>query len=448
MGATELRVILFGEGQEVASWWSLLGARGCVVTHSSVPSEIWRNPPDLVLAVCRPDQAAEIASAAGVLASPPALALLTGAPNPLSGLVGAVIQAKREWEATFDAVVDPVALLDGEGTVRRANLGFARDLDLPIRDVVGRRYADLLGVGEDGDLVTASLRDGLPRTGEARYPGLRGLRQVTVSPLPEADGSRGLIAILKDVSELREHQERLLQAARLADVGQLAAGVAHEINTPLASIALRAEALLRASADEILLAQPAFANFPRHLRAIDDEIFRCKKIIGALLEFSRARPADVRETDLNAVCENASDLLAHPMRLKQVRLDLEPAPGLPRVRADEGQIRQALVALLVNALDACRPGGLVRLTTAWEEGVVRVTVADDGVGIPREHLDKIFTPFFTTKPVGQGTGLGLAVCHGVVAAHGGRIEVVSEPGRGTSVSLLLPAGIPPGAGAA
>jgi PAS domain S-box-containing protein len=440
MGAPELRVTLFGRDPEADEWASILGARGCRVSRADTAADLWRSGTDLVLAMGGPRDATLIAGAAAESDAPPALALLTGSPHPLTRVVRAVIQAKREWEGTFDAVVDPVALLDGEGTIRRANLGLARDLGLSIRDVVGRPYHDLLGPGEGDDPVVASLRDGLPRTGEVRYARLPGLRQVTVSPLPEADGPRGLIAILKDVSELREQQERLLQAARLADVGQLAAGVAHEINTPLAAIALRAEGLLRAARDEGLLAQPAFQNFPRYLQAIDEEIFRCKKIIAALLEFSRARPPEVHDTNLNALCDNASDLLQHQMRLKQVRLEVALDPELPLLRADEGQLRQALVALLVNALDACGPGGCVRLTTAREEGLVRVSVGDDGVGIPREYIDKIFSPFFTTKPVGQGTGLGLAICHGVVTAHGGRIEVESEPGRGTRVSLLLPTG--------
>jgi two-component system NtrC family sensor kinase len=126
------------------------------------------------------------------------------------------------------------------------------------------------------------------------------------------------------------------------------------------------------------------------------------------------------------------------MRLKQVRLALRLEPGLPRLQADEGQIRQVLVALLMNALDACRASGAVVVETAREEDGVRLLVEDDGAGIAPENLDKVFTPFFTTKPAGRGTGLGLAVCHGVVTAHGGRITISSEVGRGTRVSVFLP----------
>jgi signal transduction histidine kinase len=439
MGAGEVRVTVVGTGPDADEWASILGARGCRVSRVPSADDHHEAEAELVLALATRGEAVHIAATESSRPSPPPLALLAGDPHPLTRVVRAVVQAKREWEGTFDAVVDPIALLDAEGIVRRANLALASALDCRIQEMCGRPFHELLGPAEGDDPVLASLRDGLARTGELRYARLPGLRQVTVSPLPEA-APPGLVAILKDVSQQREHQERLMQAARLADVGQLAAGVAHEVNTPLAAIALRAERLLRMSQDEALRAQPAFRDFPRYLQSIDDEIYRCKKIVAGLLEFSRARPPEVRETDLNALCARAAELLAHQMRVKQVRLEVSAAPDLPPLRADEGQIRQAVVALLVNALDACGPGGSVRLTTAHEGGFMRVTVRDDGVGIAREDLGKIFTPFFSTKPVGQGTGLGLAICHGVVTAHGGRIEVESEPGRGTQVSMLLPEG--------
>jgi two-component system NtrC family sensor kinase len=215
--------------------------------------------------------------------------------------------------------------------------------------------------------------------------------------------------------------------------------VAHEINTPLASIALRAESLLKTAADPQLQAVDSFKNFPRYLKTIDEEIFRCKKIIGALLEFSRVRRPETRVTDLNALAEKAADLVGHQMMLKQVTLSLKLETGLPHIRADDGQLRQALIALLMNALDATPPAGHVEVETHRDGAdAVVLTVADDGSGISPENLDKIFTPFFTTKPVGQGTGLGLAICHGIVASHGGKIRVDSEVGKGTRLSLVLP----------
>jgi two-component system NtrC family sensor kinase len=195
--------------------------------------------------------------------------------------------------------------------------------------------------------------------------------------------------------------------------------------------------------DPRLLAIDSFKNFPRYLKTIEEEIFRCKKIIGSLLDFSRVRKPEVRESDLNALAEKAADLVGHQMKLKQVTVSVRLDPTLPRVPADEGQLRQALLALLMNALDATPSGGHVEIETRREgPDAVALTVADSGVGIPPQNLDKIFSPFFTTKPVGQGTGLGLAICHGIVASHGGEIRVESEVDKGTRLSLVLPVSRP------
>jgi two-component system NtrC family sensor kinase len=437
----ELEVALLGHAAEIDAWAAILGRRGHRVSRADEATELDGRSADLVIAVVPSSEVAALAE----LSRPggPALALLVGEGHPLTELVRTILQAKRDWETAFDAVVDPVAIVDPNGTVRRANLALARELGLEIRSVVGRPFTVLLGEAEGEDPVALCLADGAPRTVEVRYANLPGIHLVTTSPIEGEGGAGGVVATFKDMSGQREQQERLQQASRLADVGQLAAGVAHEINTPLASIALRAEALLRHADDPGLTAQPAFEKFPRYLRAIDEEIFRCKKIIGALLDFSRSRPPEVRSTDLNALCENAADLLGHQMRLKQVRLALRLEPDLPRLQADEGQLRQVLVGLLMNALDACRASGTVRVETSHEGDAVRLLVADDGVGIAPEHLDKVFTPFFTTKPPGRGTGLGLPVCHGVVTAHGGRIELQSELGRGTRVSVSLPVSAEP-----
>jgi two-component system, NtrC family, sensor kinase len=248
-----------------------------------------------------------------------------------------------------------------------------------------------------------------------------------------------LVVILKDVTELKEQRERMLQGARLADIGLLAAGVAHEINTPLASIALRAESLQRSAADPAFQSIEAFKKFPRYLKTIEEEIFRCKKIIGALLEFSRTRPREVKSVDLNQLAEKAVDLVSHQMRLKQVALSLQLDPRLPVIEADDGQLRQALLALLMNALDATPPQGHVGIETRREgDKRVSLSVIDDGSGIAPENIDKVFSPFFTTKPLGEGTGLGLAICHGIVSAHGGEIRVESEVGKGTRIALELP----------
>jgi signal transduction histidine kinase len=428
MGARVMeRVAVLGSGADAESWAELLAERVRVARDDTAGA-------DLVL---------EFRGAEGDAV--PSAVVSGPADHPLTRLVESLAQAKREWEEAFDAVVDPVAILDPEGVVTRANARLAAVVGRAVDAVVPCPYRELLGDAVGGaDPVAETLRDGRPRTQEARFSRVPGVHLVTASPLRKG----GLVATLKEVTELKEQQRLLEQASRLADVGQLAAGVAHEINTPLASIALRAESLLAAAADPGLAGLPAFRNFPRYLKTIDEEVYRCKKIIGALLEFSRSRKPEVRDADLNALAETAAELVRHPMRLKQVELKLDLDPALPDVRADDGQLRQVLLALLLNALDATAAGGHVRLATRGGPEAVALTVEDDGAGIPPELLDKVFTPFFTTKPVGRGTGLGLAICHGIVEAHGGEIRIESEPGRGTRVGVTLPRRPPAGRPAA
>jgi two-component system, NtrC family, sensor kinase len=444
-GRGAVRVAVLGESRDAEDWIEALTRRAIEVIRVDGVSGIAAAGAGHLLAFATPRDASSLAASLAAQADLPPVTLLLsadGGDHPHTRLVKALVEAKAEWEGTFDAIVDPVALLDMQGTVVRANLGLARVVARSIVEIVDTDYKALLGAPEKGspDPIAASLQDGLPRTEEARYSNLPGVQQVTTSPFTGAGGVRhGVVVLLKDMSEAKEQQERLLQASRLADIGQLAAGVAHEINTPLASIALRAESLLRSASDPRLQEIDSFKNFPRYLKTIDEEIFRCKKIISALLDFSRVRKPEVRETDLNSLAERAADLVGHQMKLKQISLTLALDPELPRIQADDGQLRQAIIALLMNALDATSGGGNVEVTTRQEgPEMVSLTVADDGPGIPPEHLGKIFSPFFSTKPVGQGTGLGLAICHGIITSHGGEIRVESEVGRGSRFALVLP----------
>lgn len=440
------RVAVFDHGKSRGDWLAMLARQSVELVRAERVEDLASMDVDHVVAWVTPDEAARLAAALAARPRTPPVTMMTGASeaeHPQTLLIKTLVEAKQEWEATFDAILDPLAIVDRQGIVHRANLGFAEALGLDIRKVVGRGFRDLLGPAVAGtDPIAMSLEDSEARTAEARYEALPAIHLVTISPWRDDDGAlSGLVVHLKDLSPQKEQQQRLEQAARLADIGQLAAGVAHEINTPLASIALRAESLLRSGQEPALLALESFKNFPRYLKTIEEETYRCKKIIRALLEFSSSRKPKTQPTDLNALAERAADLIGHQMRLKQVDLRLSLAPGLALVPADDGQLRQVLLALLMNALDATRAGGHIDVETGRRDpGQVVLAVRDDGHGIPPEIRDKIFSPFFTTKPFGEGTGLGLAICHGIVTSHGGTIEVESEPGQGTRFSVLLPTG--------
>jgi len=440
---TRLRVAILGNSPDSDDWALALEGRSIEVVRPSDLDGLLRERPDLAIVSADAREARGVLERCSALPDAPALTLLVGGnggPHPHTGLVRAVMRAKRDWESTFDVIDDPIAILGPDGVVSRANRGFARIAGLPVAEVVSRFHGELLPQPESGPCpISESLADGEARTREVEYAGTLGTRLVTIYPLDDVTGKGRLLVILKDVTQIKEQRELLFQAARLNDIGQLAGGVAHEINTPLASIALRAESLARAAEDAQLKRIDSFKNFPRYLKTIQEETLRCKKIISALLEFALSHKPEVRQTDLNGLCERAADLLRHEMGLKAIELRLDLAPDLPKIEADESRLSQALVALLMNALDFTQKEGHVSIETRRLGGdEVTLAVSDDGLGVAQENIDKIFQPFFTTKPTGVGTGLGLALAHGIVTAHGGRIDVESEPGAGTRFDVTLP----------
>ncbi|HEY7675573.1 MAG TPA: GAF domain-containing protein, partial [Candidatus Methylomirabilis sp.] len=257
--------------------------------------------------------------------------------------------------------------------------------------------------------------------------------RMTRAPLrTEGDAVTYAILLIEDITERKRLERQVLTAEKLAAVGGLAAGVAHELNNPLATIAGCAEGLLDRLRGPDLRAVEGIADFAEYLRIIEEETYRCKEITGALLQFVR-EPGRAREpADLNAALEKALTLVSHQPRFRTLTLRSELAPGLPPARVNEGQIRQVFLSLLLNALEATPGEGILTvrsLALAEPDGPkVAVEFEDQGAGIAPEHLPRIFEPFFTTKPAGKGTGLGLAICQGIVTEHGGRIDVRSQVG--------------------
>lgn len=255
-----------------------------------------------------------------------------------------------------------------------------------------------------------------------------------------AVSGRGELAALGEsfndmVANVRAAREELLRKEKLASVGQLAAGVAHEINNPLGTILLYADTMRR----EL----PADDPRQRDFKMIMDETVRCKRIVGDLLNFARQRQLMVKRTDLNALVEQTVLELAAQPGMQGIQLAPVLDPALPAIEADESQIRQVLVNLLLNAADAMSGKGRLTVTTRPIAGeTVELTVRDTGAGIPPERMKDIFTPFFTTKPVGKGTGLGLSIVYGIIKMHQGQITVDSVVGQGTTFTITLPTRLP------
>lgn len=269
--------------------------------------------------------------------------------------------------------------------------------------------------------------------------------RISKIPMRLGDGAvTHVITIGEDVTEWKEAQERFSQAEKLAAIGQLAAGVMHEINNPLATIAACAESLELRLDDMRQAGHAPPVDSADFLRIIDQEVHRCKRIVDGLLDFSRPRSVVKSATDINEVIEQTIFLVKHHSRFKKLRMTTALDNALPRVHANQEQLVQVFMALLINALDSMEDAETGAITihtrrgTSSAEAVV-AEVIDEGHGIPGSETSKIFEPFYSTKAPGRGTGLGLSIVYGIVSEHGGRIEVDSEPGAGSTFRILLPA---------
>ena len=255
----------------------------------------------------------------------------------------------------------------------------------------------------------------------------------------EAGGRKLYTVILRDISLRKQLEEQLRQTERLAELGTLASGMAHEIGTPMNVILGRAEFLQRKTKDP---------DTAKGLQTIIDQVERITRIMNQLLTFARRRPIERRPTNLNKVVVDTLEMVRERFKRHRIELKTDLAPILPLVEADPDQIGQVILNLAINALHAIGNEGALHVGTsvaAVLDGsggaatdMVELSVSDSGHGIAPEDLDKIFNPFFTTKEVGKGTGLGLTVVHGIVQEHGGQIKVESETQKGTTFRILLP----------
>ncbi|PYP58088.1 MAG: hypothetical protein DMD40_06410 [Gemmatimonadetes bacterium] len=306
-------------------------------------------------------------------------------------------------------------------------------------EVLDRQPRELLKLEFDrvfatGEIQTVEMDS--QTTGEARH------YRITKIPMRlDGEDISHVITIGEDVTAWRQAQQRLGQSEKLAAVGQLAAGVMHEINNPLATILACSEALSLRTPD---LPEPERPAQEEYLRIIDTEVQRCRRIVDGLLDFSRPKQSAPKvAADINAIIEQTLFLLKHHERFKWLTIERQLEPGLPQFPADAERLVQCFMALMLNAMDAMNSRGVLTVHThrnPQRSDEIMAEFIDTGTGIRQEDLPKIFEPFFTTKPQGRGTGLGLSVAYGIVEEHRGRIEVESQMGVGTNFKVFLPVG--------
>ncbi len=239
--------------------------------------------------------------------------------------------------------------------------------------------------------------------------------------------------------ELERAYKHLAQAEKMVSLGKLAAVVAHEINNPLAGILTYTKLILR-MADKGFDGSHRLTEARNYLHVIEGESRRCGTIVKNLLTFSRQAPLNPQKNDLNAIVVRCLLLVNHQLELQAIDLERELTEVIPPLYCDSNQVQQALLALLMNAIEAMPNGGRLRVATTYDAAhrACRVSIRDEGPGIPEEVLPRIFEPFFTTKEDGKGVGLGLAIAYGIVQMHGGNIEVHSAPLKGTTFTVVLP----------
>lgn len=264
--------------------------------------------------------------------------------------------------------------------------------------------------------------------------------EIRTFPLSQNGQSPSMvIEYIKDVSEKRKMEEQLLQSSKLAAIGTLSAGIAHEINNPLSSIAYAAEVAANHLKTGDASNSGTRSEIARHLKTVQSEVYHCKAITQGLLDFSRESETERDLCDMNDVVISTLALLDFKTKKKNVSIRMNLGPAEAYLIGDRARLKQVMFNVLSNALDAVSEGGKIRLAVRKEGDIVLTEITDDGVGIASENLGNILDPFYTTKPVGQGAGLGLAVCYGIIRKHKGEMSISSPGhGRGTSVTFRLP----------
>ena len=347
-----------------------------------------------------------------------------------------VRHAKEQWETAFDALSEGMALVDERGEIRRANRALAGLLRLPLERVLGTPLAPHLSDRSPAlaDLFEAARRGDSPPPLVFRSDLLDRTVRVNAARMRDPAAGRSVVVLVEDVTEQHALEAQLIQSEKLAAVGQLVSGVAHELNNPLTSIA---------GLSEFLLEQKELGKGDRgHLKVINEQAERAGRIVRNLLTFARKGSAEETRVDLNDVVQRTLLLMAYELKLREVDVDRDLATLLPEVLGDRHALQQVVLNLLTNAAQAVQqnpPGRLRRVSLrTWFDGQIHLRVHDTGPGIPDQVLSHLFTPFFTTKEPGKGTGLGLSITYSIVQSHGGQITVERPPEGGAAFRVDLP----------
>ena len=352
-------------------------------------------------------------------------------------LVELLSSGKREWEQTVDAFNQAICYVDPHGAVRRANRMFAELIKLPVTALPGRPWMTLLPPSWVEPVARLLTPEGASPPVEVRA----GERTLLVTAIA-AGGPGAAVLLFEDQSEKRRLQDQLLQSEKMSAIGQLIAGVAHDLNNPLASVVGFSDLLGEAPDVPPRLAEP--------LAIIRQEAERASAIVRNLLSFARRQEGERQPQSIRPILESTHQLLKNQLLAARIELTLTFEPGLPEVEVHANQIKQVFVNIINNAAQAISStrarerGGRIEIATKCEPDGLSVNISDNGPGIPEAVAQRVFEPFFSTKSEGEGTGLGLSISLGIVKEHGGNISVDpggAGSGRGATFTVELPTGV-------
>jgi two-component system NtrC family sensor kinase len=339
---------------------------------------------------------------------------------------------RRTWQEVVDAISPALCIVDRSGAIRRANRAFADLVNAPPASLIGRPWQAFIPPEWATDLQRALDQQGAGREVELRT----GERTYAVTAVPITSNDRSAVVLLfDDQTERRRLQDQLIQSEKMSAIGQLIAGIAHDLNNPLASVLGFADFLTEVPHVPPSIREP--------LTVIREEAERASSIVRNLLGFARKQEHQRRPTALKPLLDGTFVLLRNQLMAHRVEALIEVEPDLPLPDIDPNQIQQVFVNLINNAAQAVastgRPGTIVVRARRWMDGVA-IDIIDDGPGMSEALAAQVFEPFFTTKAEGEGTGLGLSISQGIVKEHGGRIMLSTEEGKGSTFTVQLPVG--------
>lgn len=343
-------------------------------------------------------------------------------------------QARDYLQGVFDTVGVGISIVDNDLRIIKCN---ERQKELLVKDTdnVEGRHCYEVYCGIDSPPLICPAIETIERNREVFLKEVtkKGrIFQINTSPLKDKNGNiTGVVEVSVDITDKKKTEDALHQAEKLAAVGRLAAGIAHELNNPLGNIVGYAKLLLKTG---------NLGDYEREkLSVIIEQAEKGSEIIRGLLEFSRERPLELKNISLNNSIERVLSTMAYMIEPAGIKV-YKHLDKIPPVEADESQIEQVLHNIILNAIQAIdgRENGIIEISTSASDSTVRISISDNGPGIPKEHLSLIFDPFFTTKPPGKGTGLGLSISLEIIKKHGGSIWAESEPGKGATFHIILP----------